>query len=167
MLAFAHLDEYRWYGWGPLCRHTAALDQALGAAQRALELDPDDVMSLSALAAVQFYRGAFAEAERAQRQAVDLNPNNPELLAQLGWRIAFAADWQAGMALVRQGAQRSMAERGWYYLWLAIDDYRRGDYRSTRANLDRLGGPFFFVQPALVAMCQAELGNRAAALQAL
>ena len=34
-------------------------------------------------------------------------------------------------------------------------------------NLRRLGGPFFFVQPALEAMCQAELGNEAAARQAL
>ena len=167
MLAFAHLDEYRWYGWGPLHRLPAALDHALGAAQRAMELDPDDVMTLSAYAAVQFYRGEFAEAEAAQRRAVDLNPNNPEPLAQLGWRVAFAGDWDGGIALVRQAARRSMAERGWYYLWLAIDDYRRGDYRSGLADLERLGGTFFFVSPALVAMCQAQLGNRGAAAEAL
>jgi tetratricopeptide (TPR) repeat protein len=167
MLAFAHLDEYRWYGWGPLHRQPEALDQALGAAQRAMELDPDDVMTLSAYAAVQFYRGEFAEAEAAQRRAVDLNPNNPEPLAQLGWRIAFAGNWDQGIALVRQAARRSMAERGWYYLWLAIDDYRRGDYRSGLAELDRLGGTFFFVSPALVAMCQAQLGKQEEARKAL
>ena len=54
MLAFTHLDEYRWYGWGPQLGIPAALDQALEAAQRALELDPNDVMTLSAYAAVQF-----------------------------------------------------------------------------------------------------------------
>jgi Flp pilus assembly protein TadD len=145
----------------------AALDQALAAAQRAMELDPSDVMALSAYSAVQFYRSEFAEAEAVQRRAVALNPNNPEPLAQLGWRVAFAGDWDRGIALVRQAAQRSMAERGWYYLWLGIDDYRRGDYRSALANLDRLGGPFFFIQPALVAMCQAQLGNREGARKAL
>ena len=60
-----------------------------------------------------------------------------------------------------------MAEWGWYYLWLGIDDYRGGDYRSALANLNRLGGPFFFIQPALVAMCQAELGAAKEARQAL
>jgi len=167
MLAFVHLDEYRWYGWGPQHGIPAALDQALEAAQRALELDPNDVMTLSAYAAVQFYRGAFGEAEAAARRAVSLNPNNPEPLAQLGWRVAFTGDWDQGIALVRQAVRRSMAERGWYYLWLAIDDYRRGDYRSGLADLERLGGPFFFIRPALVAMCQAQLGNQEEARAAL
>jgi len=116
---------------------------------------------------VQFYRGEFAEAEAAQRRAVALNPNNPEALAQLGWRMAFVDDWDQGMALVRQAIQRSRAEQGWYYLWLAIDDYRRGDYRSGLADLSRLGGTFFFVGPALVAMCQAQLGNQEEARAAL
>ena len=83
-------------------------------------------MTLSAYAAIQFYRGEFAEAEAAQRRAVALNPNDPEPLAQLGWRLAFSGDWDQGVALVKQAIGRSMAERGWYYLWLSIDDYRRG-----------------------------------------
>jgi TolB-like protein/Tfp pilus assembly protein PilF len=167
MLAFARLDEYRWYGWGPSFRQAAALQHALATAERALALDPEDVMTLSAYAAVQFYRGEFAEAEAAQRRAAALNPNNPEPLAQLGWRVAFAGDWDHGIALVRQAVRRSMAEQGWYYLWLAIDDYRSGDYRSGLAHLQRLGGTFFFVQPALEAMCQAQLGNQEEARQAL
>jgi adenylate cyclase len=67
MLAFALLDEYRWYGWGPMYAVPAALDQALAAAQRALELDPDDVMTLSAYSAVQFYRSEFACCSAAQQ----------------------------------------------------------------------------------------------------
>jgi tetratricopeptide (TPR) repeat protein len=124
-------------------------------------------MTFSAYAAVQFYRGEFVEAEAAQRRAVALNPNNPEALVQLGWRVAFAGNWDEGIALVRQAVRQSMAERGWYYLWLAIDDYRRGEYRSALANLERLGGTFFFVGPALVAMCQAQLDNHEEARKAL
>jgi hypothetical protein len=40
MLALAHLDEYRWYGFGPLHGKPTALDQA--AAQRAMELAPGE-----------------------------------------------------------------------------------------------------------------------------
>jgi TolB-like protein len=167
MLAFAHLDEYRWYGFGPRYGRPEALDQALAAAQRAKDLDPDNVTSLSAYAAVQYYRGQFAEAESAQRRAVALNPNNPEMLAQLGWRLAFVRDWDAGISLVRQAARESMIHSGWYYMILAFDGYRRGDYREALADMDQAGELDFFGGEALVAMCQAQLGNPSEARRAL
>jgi hypothetical protein len=69
--------------------------------------------------------------------------------------------------MVRQAIERSRASDGWYFLWLAIDDYHRGDCRATLADLARIGGRFFFISPALEAMCQAELGNQEAAGRAL
>jgi tetratricopeptide (TPR) repeat protein len=169
MLAYAHLDEYRWYGFGALHGQPAALDQALAAAQRAKELDPHSVTSLSAYAAVQYYRGEFDEAESAQRSAVALNPNNPEAVAQLGWRLAFARDWDQGIGLVRQAVQKSSVGSGWYYrrMILAFDDYRRGDYRTALANMAKAGKLGFFAGPAIVAMAEAQLGNQAEARAAL
>jgi TolB-like protein len=167
ILAFAYLDEYRWYGFGPRHREAEALDQALAAAERGKELDYDSYLTLSAYAAVQFYRGELDDAEAAQRRALALNPNNPELLAQLGWRVAFTRDWDEGVAMVRQALERSRATHGWYFLHLAFDDYRRGDCEATLADLARMGSTFFFISPALVAMCQAELGNQEAARRAL
>jgi TolB-like protein len=167
MLAFTFLDEYRWYGLGPGYRRPEALDQAYAAAARAKELDRDDALSLTAYAAAQFHRGHLEEAEAVQRRAVALNPNNPEPLVQLGFRIAFTRDWDEGLAVVRQAIERSRATDGWYYILLAIDHYRRGDCRAALADVARIGGRFFFVSPALVAMCQAELGNQPAARQAL
>ena len=167
ILAFAHLDEYRWYGFGPRYREAEALDQALAGAERALELDYDSYLTLSAYAAVQFYRGKLDEAEAAQRRAVTLNPNNPELLAQLGWRVAFTRDWDQGIDIVRQAIERSRATHGWYFLLLAFDDYSRGDCEATLADVARIGATFFFISPALVAMCQAELGNPEPARRAL
>jgi tetratricopeptide (TPR) repeat protein len=116
---------------------------------------------------VQFYRGETAEALATQRRAADLNPNNAKVRAQLGWRLAFTEDWDGGMAQVREAARQSMAGRGWYYLVLAIDDYRRADYRAALADLERLAGPFFFLRPALQAMCEAGLGNPERARRAL
>ena len=116
---------------------------------------------------MQFYRGQFDEAEEAQRRAVALNPNNPETLAQLGWRLAFARDWNAGIDLVRQATRQSTTSPGWYYMILAFDSYRRGDYRAALAQMDQAGELQFFPGVALVAMCQAELGNDKEAHQAL
>jgi tetratricopeptide (TPR) repeat protein len=167
MLAYAHLDEYRWYGFGPLYGQPMALDQALTAAQSAKDLDADNVTSLSTYAAVQYYRRAFDEAERAQRRAVALNPNNPEALAQLGWRVAFARDWDEGIGLVRQATQQSMIGSGWYYMILAFDDYRRRDYRAALADMGMAGDLGFFAGPMIVAMSQAQLGNQKDAREAL
>src|SRR5690606_28798522 len=144
-----------------------ALDQALAAAERAKELDDSSYLILSAYAAVRFYRGELDEAEATQRRALALNPNNPELLAQLGWRVAFTRDWDTGIAMIRQAVERGRATHGWYFLHLALDDYRRGDCAAALADLARMGGTFFFISPALVAMCQAELGNHEAARRAL
>jgi hypothetical protein len=88
------------------------------------------------------------------------------MLAQLGWRLAFARDWDQGIGLVRQAAQRSMVGFGSYYLILAFD-YRRGDYRAALADMANAGELGFFAGPALVAMCQAELGNQQTARQTL
>jgi TolB-like protein len=167
MLAFTYLDEYRWYGFGPRYRQPEALDQAYAAAERAKELDRDTALSLTTHATVQFHRGNLDEAEAAQRRAIALNPNNPEPLVQLGFRTAFTRDWNEGLTRVRQAIERSRAKDGWYYTLLAIGDYRRGDYREALANVARVGGTFFFVSPALVAMCQAQLGNQEAARRAL
>jgi TolB-like protein len=167
ILAFAYLDEYRWYGFGPRHREAEALDQALAAAERAKELDYGSYLTLSAYAAVQFYRGELDDAEAAQRRALALNANNPELLAQLGWRVAFTREWDEGIAMIRQAIERSRATHGWYFLHLAFDDYRRGDCGATLADLARMGSTFFFISPALVAMCQAELDNQEAARRAL
>jgi len=167
MLAYVHLDEYRWYGFGPLHGQPAALDQALAEAQRAKELDPHSVTSLSAYAAVQYWRGEFDEAESAQRSAVALNHNNPEALAQLGCRLAFARDWDHGIALIRQAVQKSSVGSGWYYMILAFDDYRRSDYRTALADMAKAGKLGFFAGPAIVAMAQAQLGKQAEARAAL
>jgi TolB-like protein len=167
MLAFALLDEYRWYGFGPLFRQPGALDQALSAAQSARGLDPDSATSLSAYAAVQYYRGEFAEAESAQRRAIGLNPNNPEAWAQLGWRVAFARDWDEGIGLVRQATQQSMIGSGWYHMIVAFDDYRRGDYAAALADMDKAGDLGFFAGPMILAISQAQLGHRNEARQAL
>jgi adenylate cyclase len=167
MLAFSYVDEYYWYGLGSRYRQPELLEQANVAAERAMELDRDTALSLMAYAYVQFARGRLDEAEAAGRRAVVLNPNLPEASVYLGYRIAFTRDWDQGMAMVRLAIERTRAPDGWYYILLAIDDYRRGDCRQALADVVRVGAPFFFLGPALVAMCQAELGNQEAAARAL
>ena len=67
--------------------------------------------------------GAFdtgAIPPRRTRQTVALlalNPNNPEVLAQVGWRIAYGRDWDEGMALVRQAIVHSIEAPHRYHMF--------------------------------------------------
>ena len=70
------------------------MQAGLAAAQHAVELAPSSVIALQSLAALHYATGDFDEAERVQRQAIALNPNNPESLAQLGWRLAVHGRWE-------------------------------------------------------------------------
>ena len=44
-----------------------------------------------------------------------------------------------------------MVGSGWYYIFLAFDDYRRGDYRAALADMGKAGELGFFLGAATVA----------------
>ncbi|MEZ5864589.1 MAG: hypothetical protein R3D25_11195 [Geminicoccaceae bacterium] len=89
--------------------------------------------SLQVLAVVRFYDGDFAGAEEAQRRALALNPNDPETLAQLGWRLAVRGDFDEGLVYLRRAIDRSVNPPGWYYQLIAIHDFMQGDYAAALA----------------------------------
>jgi TolB-like protein len=166
LLAFAYLDEFR-FGHGPRPRDPAARDQALRTARHAVDLNPGNFNGLLALSAVQFYRGEFAEVDEIGRRLLALNPTNPEVLAQVGWRTAYAVDWDRGMALVRRAIDRSIKAPYWYHMFIALDHYRRGDYRAALAEASPFAGVGDVWAPLLLAAIHGQLGNRDAAQRAL
>ena len=95
MLGWLHLDAAR-YAFVPDADGSARVEQALDFASKAVAIDPESVVALQALAAVQFHLGNFDESEHIQRQALALNPNDPDTLAQLGWRLAIRGRWDEG-----------------------------------------------------------------------
>jgi TolB-like protein len=166
MLAFAYLDEYR-FGYGPRAGDAAALDLALTTARHAVDLDPDGVHGLLALSSVQFYRREFAEAEAVHHHLLSLNPTNPEVLAQVGWRTAFAGDWDEGIGYLRQAMVRSIKAPDWYHLVMAFDHYRRGDYQTALAQMSNTAGTKWVFVPLTLAAIHGQLGNRDEAAGAL
>jgi TolB-like protein len=139
LLAFSYLDEYR-YGYGPRADDPAMLDLALDTARHAVELNESCVYGLLALSAVQFYRREFSEAEEIHRRLLALNPANPEVLAQVGWRTEFLGHWDEGVALLEHAVTRSIKAPNWYHLHIALYHYHRGDYRRALAETDGLAG---------------------------
>jgi TolB-like protein len=166
-LAYAYLDEYRFGGYGPRPYDPAALARATSTARHAVELDNSGVYSLLALSAVHFYRREFAEADETNRRLLSLNPTNPEVLGQVGWRTAFAGDWDQGLALIRQAIDRSIKAPWFYRMFIAFDHYRRRDYEAALVEVEPIADAGTVQLPVLVAAIHGQLGNRDQAQRAL
>jgi tetratricopeptide (TPR) repeat protein len=145
----------------------AEMQRAVSATAHARELAPTNAVAWQASAAVAWYRGDLQEAERLQRRALALNPNDPEILAQLGWRLAVRERWDEGLGYLGRAIDRTINAPGWYYTFFAIHDYLQGDYAKALAAADQAKTDAFGVGWSLVAIIQAALGNRAEAAQAL
>ena len=127
---------------------------------------PSSVRSLQSLAALHFARGEYDEAERVQRQAIALNPHDPESLAQLGWRLVVRGQWQEGGTLLQEAIDRSMVVPAWYHETLAVALYLGGDLQRARDEAE-LGKADCCPGYAILAITEAALGHAAAARAAL
>jgi Flp pilus assembly protein TadD len=132
-----------------------------------VDLDASDVYGLLALSIVQFYRGDFADANATNRRLLALNPTNPEVLAQVGWRIAYTQDWNEGMALVRRAIDRSIKAPYWYHMFIAVDHYRQGDYHAALAEAAPVAEVSDTWVPVFLAAIHGQLGNKDQARRAL
>jgi TolB-like protein len=166
LLAFAYLDEYR-FGYGPRAGDAEVLDLALSTARHAVELDGDGVQGLLALSSVQFYRREFGEADATHRRLLSLNPTNSEVLAQVGWRTAFARDWDEGIGYLKEAMARSVKVPDWYRLIMTFDHYRRGDYKAALDELGDVATTKWVFMPVTLAAIYGQLGNQDEAAAAL
>jgi TolB-like protein len=140
---------------------------ALVAGEQALKLAPNSVLALKALSSINYYMGRFGTAESLARRAAELNPNDPDTLAQLGWRLAARGNFAEGIPLLEKAIARNGSPPPWYFHLVAVDALLRGDYQSMLATAERSTVDGFGVGYALVAIAQAKLGNPGAAAEAL
>jgi tetratricopeptide (TPR) repeat protein len=165
LLGWLHLDAAR-YGFVPATEAPAEMGAALGFASRAVAIDPENVVALRALSAVQYHLGNFDESERIQRQALALNPEDPDTLAQLAWRLCIRGRWEEGLAYSERAIARTIDPPGWYYDPQTIHLYLEGRYRETLASAKHTAaGDSQGI--AFLAIAHGALGDRAAAREAL
>jgi tetratricopeptide (TPR) repeat protein len=165
MLGWLRLDAVR-YGIVPDAEVPAQLDAAVELGRKAVALEPDNIIALQALSAIEYHRGNFDESERIQREALALNPNDPDTLAQLSWRLAFRGRWAEGLAYNEKARARAISPPGWYYDPMTIYLYVTGRYSEMLPYAEHSAAE----DPqglAFVAIAHAALGDRKAARDAL
>jgi len=166
MLGWMYLDAGR-YDLVPAERRQEAYDRALDAASRAAQIDGSNILALKVLASIDHYLGNYAESERLQRRALALNPNDPDTLAQLGWRLAVRGNFKEGIPYLHQAIERTINPPGWYYHLIAVNDYLNGRYADMLSAARHGTATGLRMSWAFAAIAQGALGNRSAAQEAL
>jgi TolB-like protein/Flp pilus assembly protein TadD len=166
MLGFLQLDEVR-YNLIPAAAAGETMAEASKAASKAIELDPEAVSGLQALAAIDYYSGRIDESEAVMRHALALNPNDPETLAQFGWRLSARGKFDEGIPLVEKAIDRTVRPPGWYFHSIAVHRYLQGDYAGAIDAAQRSAVNGSAVGWSIEAAAQASLGNMSEARQAL
>lgn len=117
-LALLTLDEHT---SGLNARPGSALDRALAAAVNAVRLAPSSARANQAMMEVRFLRGEVEEAIRFGRAALERNPHDPDVMADLGARYVQLDRPAEGLPLLQRAVEFSSGRPSWYdfYLYLA------------------------------------------------
>ncbi|MEO4040862.1 hypothetical protein AAFN47_04545 [Hoeflea sp. CAU 1731] len=166
LLGWLYMDTAR-FGWTSQENIESAFTKALASSEHAHLLDVNNIMALKALGSIHHYMGNYEESERYQRQALANNPNDPDTLVQLGWRLAIRGEFDEGIPYVEKAIARTVNPPGWYYHLIAIDHYMNGRYAEMLAAAKYGVGHESGISWSLVAIAQGALGNMAAAREAL
>lgn len=126
MLSYLYLDEDR-FDLNRRIGPPGSVARAREAAKRAVELDPENARALQALMTVLFFDREPAEALRIGEKALALNPNDMELLAEFGSRLAQAGDWKRGSALLDEALARNPSRSNYYVGMRALAAYMLND----------------------------------------
>jgi len=158
MLGWMHLDAGR-YEFDESGTTQEEYQKAFEAASRAMQIEPDNLLALKAMSSIEHYMGRYEDSERLARHAAELNPHDPDTLAQLGWRLAARGNFEEGIPFLEKAIERTANPPGWYFHMIAIDLYMKGDYQQMRQvaeHFSKQGG----VSNALLAIACSSLGDR-------
>jgi TolB-like protein len=159
LLANVYLGEHR-FDMNP---RPNPIGRALVHALAATRLDPQNAYARCWLAVVHFFRKENERFETEARLAIELNPNDPETLADVGHYYAFMGQFERGAALSRRAILLNPLHPGWYHFSFARLHYDQKNYEQTIADVESIGLPHFYWTHMLRAAAKGQLGHADAA----
>lgn len=167
--AFACLSQVysNWlrFGHDPSAAPIDPRERALALARRAVELAPRSSRSHHALALAYWFSGDVAGSLDALAVGLALNPNDTEIMADLGMRHALLMQWGTAVPLLEGSYARNPAQPGNYRIGLALHHYVEGRYEQALLEM-RKAKPEHIIHGFIVvaaAAAQLDLRSEAAA----
>jgi adenylate cyclase len=109
---------------------------------------------------VHSFRGEVEEAVAAGDRAVALGPNNPEVLAEFGTRLAFMGQWERGISLIDDAIAHNPEHPGWYHTAPALNFYRQARYAEALKEAKQIAAPDWLHNHTILAMIYGQLGQK-------
>jgi serine/threonine protein kinase/tetratricopeptide (TPR) repeat protein len=106
--------------------------------QHLLDIYPDDIYSLSGLSETSFWTGRIPEAINAQRRALELNPNSPDVYDVLMTLLVRTSQFDEALAVYRQAELRKISTAKLRFE-AGLATWGRGDIDTARRAFEALG----------------------------
>jgi len=145
----------------------ALLDQALLAARRAVEIDPESSQAHQLLFNAHFVRGEIAAAFAAADKAITLNKYNMFAQILYGGRLIMVGEVERGLEKLRQSAEFSTVLTPWHHLFLFLGHYLRGNLTEATYHADQATGADIQLGHIARVLTAAAANDRERARQAL
>ncbi|MBX9749703.1 MAG: hypothetical protein K5Q68_08815 [Roseococcus sp.] len=168
-LSMLYIDGFR-YGYATRDELPDSLARSLALARKAVELAPLSSRCHHALGLVFWFQGDVANAVAALQKGIALNPNDTDIMAELGIRFAILAEWERGVPMIEASYARNPAQPSAYRIGLALWHIRHGRFEAALAEARRVDVPNVIFGHAVLAVAAAEVGlaeEASAALAAL
>jgi TolB-like protein len=132
-----------------------ALDLARGAIKRT----PTSTRGYLALAVAYWLMNDVDRSLEAAESGFALNPNDTDIMAELGLRYCWRAQWDKGLPLLREAFARNPAQPSAYRLAFFLDHYIRGRYGDALAEAEKIEARSIIYKYIALAMAHAQLGQ--------
>lgn len=148
------------------------LERALAEASKATELDQFSILSKRALYTTNLFNGNIAEFKQIGREAIRVNPNNPELLSDFGNRMAInAGQWEEGLKYSKKALELIPNPPPSYFIIFALRAISKGDnFQEVLTWTDRINAtdwPFFHMIRAIAYSKMKNLAETQTSLELL
>ena len=155
MLAWVYLNGFS-LGYNP---SPAMLEEAVAAAQRGVELEPNSDRTRSALGRAYFCEGKFQAALSEGERALKINPHSPMRLVQHGYNLAMSGNWNDGVELCHQALKSLDILPLHYFYVLFFDHFKNERFGEALKFLHKFGSPRLWLTHACFAAVHGKMGN--------
>jgi TolB-like protein len=158
-LALLNIDRYR---FGASISDDS-LTEALRLASRAKELEPNASHPYLPLSLAYWFKHDIDKSLDLAERGLERNPENAELLADLGLRYALLGRWSQSEPLISEAFKRDPAAPSGYHLGHFLYAYMRGDYDLALNEAMEIDAPFVIYGHLATVAAYGKLGDVAAA----
>ncbi|MCE3247696.1 MAG: transcriptional regulator, family [Geminicoccaceae bacterium] len=157
-LAMAHLNEWACFTWN---HWVFPRQEVLDLARKAVELDDRDQRAHCILGMTQLYAGDYEAARRQLLRALELNPNDADVLAHVAVGMALIGEHGLAVEAGRSALRLAPHHPEWYATFAGEALFAARLHEEAIATMAPAPEALCNT-PAFMAACQAHLGNVAA-----